>query len=111
MPASRLAKAMSEKKEVVTGIEEHREVPTRAATHFQNERGWKISAAQVRYWWKQKESIKNAPVFNLRLKGAGAKPRLAEVEDIIFDQVLFLRSEKKSLTVLHRGSGQEACSI
>eukprot|EP00644_Phytophthora_capsici_P016212 jgi/Phyca11/17565/fgenesh1_pg.PHYCAscaffold_28_\ len=63
-----------------------------------NERGWKISGAQVLYWWKQKESIKSAPVCNLRLKGAGAKPRLAEVEDKIFDRVLFLRSEKKKVT-------------
>ncbi|KAJ8576077.1 hypothetical protein ON010_g3135 [Phytophthora cinnamomi] len=41
MPGSRLAKTMSEKKEVVTWIEEHREVPARALTHFQNKRGWK----------------------------------------------------------------------
>ncbi|KAG1688085.1 hypothetical protein DVH05_004401 [Phytophthora capsici] len=32
---------------------------------------------------------------NLRLKGAGAKPQLSEEEDMIFDQALFLRSEKK----------------
>eukprot|EP00644_Phytophthora_capsici_P009729 jgi/Phyca11/118234/e_gw1.35.157.1 len=89
---------MAEKKEVVTWIEQNGEVPTRAATYFQNERGWKISGALVRYWWKQKESIKSAPVSNLRLKGAGAKPRLAEVEDMIFDRVLFLRSEKKKVT-------------
>ncbi|ETM55144.1 hypothetical protein L914_01604 [Phytophthora nicotianae] len=72
MPASRLAKTMSEKKEVVTWIEQHGEAPARAATFFQNERGWKISAAQVCYWWKQRDAIKKTPVSNLRLKGAGA---------------------------------------
>ncbi|KAG1696766.1 hypothetical protein DVH05_017987 [Phytophthora capsici] len=98
MPRSRVAKSMAEKKEVVTWIEQNGELSTRAATYFHNERGWKISGAQVRYWWKQKESIKSAPVNNLRLKGAGAKPRLAEVEDMIFNRVLFLRSEKKKVT-------------
>ncbi|KAG2763001.1 hypothetical protein Pcac1_g25330 [Phytophthora cactorum] len=85
MPPSCLSKSMAEKTEVVTWIELHRVTPAKAADQFQNERGWKVSAAQVRYWWKQKESIKNAPVSNLRLRGAGAKPRLAEVEDMIFD--------------------------
>ncbi|GMF89139.1 unnamed protein product [Phytophthora fragariaefolia] len=66
MPASRLAKSMSEKKEVVSWIEQHGESPARTATDFENEKG-----------------------------GAGAKPRLAEVEDLIFDYVLFLRSDKK----------------
>ncbi|KAG6948494.1 hypothetical protein JG688_00015060 [Phytophthora aleatoria] len=92
MPPSRLVKSMAEKKEVVTWIEKHGETPTKAADHFQNERDWKVSAVQIRYWWKHKESIKNAPVSNLRLMGAGAKPWLAEVEDMIFDQVLFLRT-------------------
>ncbi|KAG3180988.1 hypothetical protein PC128_g15339 [Phytophthora cactorum] len=98
MPPSRLSKSMAEKKEVVTWIELHGVTPAKAADHFQNERGWKVSAAQVRYWWKQKESIKNAPISNLRLRGAGAKTRLAEAEDMIFDQVLFLRSEKKQVS-------------
>ncbi|OWZ10219.1 Pogo transposable element [Phytophthora megakarya] len=71
MPRSRVAKSMAEEKEVVTWIEQNGEVPTRATTYFQNERGWKIS---------------------------GVQPRLAEVEDMIFDRVLFLRSEKKKVT-------------
>ncbi|KAF4042379.1 DDE superfamily endonuclease [Phytophthora infestans] len=51
----------------------------------------------LHYWWKQNESIKRAPVRNLRLKGAGAKPRLVEVEDMIFDQVLSsVRTKKKT---------------
>ncbi|OWZ12835.1 hypothetical protein PHMEG_00013944 [Phytophthora megakarya] len=98
MPGSRVAKTMGEKKEVVAWIDKHGGNPVKAAGYFQKERGWKISAAQIRYWWKQKESIKSAPVSSLRLKGAGAKPRLAEVEDMIFDQVLFLRSEKKKVS-------------
>ncbi|ETO70365.1 hypothetical protein F444_13157 [Phytophthora nicotianae P1976] len=53
---------MAEKKEVVDWIEQNGEVPTRAATYFQNERGWKVSGDQVRYWWKQKESVKSAPI-------------------------------------------------
>ncbi|GMF42196.1 unnamed protein product [Phytophthora fragariaefolia] len=88
MPWSRVAKSIAEKKEVVTWIEQNGVVPTRAAAYFQNERGWKVSGAQVRYWWKQKESINSAPICNLRLKGAGAKPRLDEVEDMSFDHTV-----------------------
>ncbi|KAG4233951.1 hypothetical protein PC116_g17875 [Phytophthora cactorum] len=38
---------MAEKKEVVTWIEKHGETPAKAAGHFQNEGGWKVSAAQI----------------------------------------------------------------
>ncbi|KAE8883953.1 hypothetical protein PF010_g19973 [Phytophthora fragariae] len=95
---SRVAKTMAEKKEVVTWIENRGKTPAKAASHFQNERGWKISAAQVRYLWKQKDSIKNVHISNLRLKDARAKPRLTDVEDMTFDQVLFLRSEKNKVS-------------
>ncbi|KAE9023018.1 hypothetical protein PR003_g10767 [Phytophthora rubi] len=98
MSPSRVAKTMAEKKEVVTWIENRGKTPAKAASHFQNERGWKISAAQVRYLWKQKDSIKNAHISNLRLKDARAKPRLTDVEDMTFDQVLFLRSEKNKVS-------------
>ncbi|GMF38991.1 unnamed protein product [Phytophthora lilii] len=58
MPSSRMPKSMAEKKEVVQWIEKNGGVPTPAAVYFKNERGWKVSEAQVRYWWKQRTAIR-----------------------------------------------------
>lgn len=98
MPRSRVPKSMLEKKEVIDWIERNGEVPTRAVAHFQNELGWKISGAQVRYWWKKKESIKKAPIYRSRLQGAGARPRLADLEDVLYDQVIYMRTHKEKVT-------------
>ncbi|GMF43675.1 unnamed protein product [Phytophthora fragariaefolia] len=63
-----------------------------------NRRSWKVSEAQVRYWWKQRTAIKAAPALRSRLSGAGAKPQLSEIKDILFDQVLFRRSAKEKVS-------------
>ncbi|GMF47473.1 unnamed protein product [Phytophthora fragariaefolia] len=98
MPSSRMPKSMAEKKKVVQWIEKNGGVPTPAAVYFKSERGWKVSEAQVRYWWKQRTAIKAAPALRSRLSGAGAKPRLSEIEDTLFDQVLFRRSAKEKVS-------------
>ncbi|KAG6616305.1 Pogo transposable element [Phytophthora cinnamomi] len=88
MPSSRMPKSTAEKKEVVQWIEKNGGVPTPAAAYFKNECGWKVSEVQVHYWWKQRTAIKAAPALRSRLSGAGAKPLLSEIEDILFDQRL-----------------------
>ncbi|KAF4031889.1 hypothetical protein GN244_ATG16249 [Phytophthora infestans] len=97
MPSSRMPKSMAEKKAVAQWIEKNGGVPTPSAVYFKNERGYKVSEAQVRYWWKQRTAIKAAPALRSRLTGAGAKPPLSEIEDILFDQVLFCRSAKEKV--------------
>lgn len=77
---------MAEKKEVIEWIKRINVPPSYTATHFQNEHDWKVSSAQVCYWWKQAHALRS------RLSGAGAKPRLADGEDILFDEILFRRS-------------------
>ncbi|KAG6611406.1 Pogo transposable element [Phytophthora cinnamomi] len=93
-----MPKSMAKKKEVVQWIEKNGGVPTPAAAYFKNERGWKVSEAQVRYWWKQRTAIKAAPALRSRLSGAVAQPRLSEIEDILFDLVLFRRSAKEQVS-------------
>ncbi|KAE9217355.1 hypothetical protein PF005_g8690 [Phytophthora fragariae] len=92
-----MANSMAEKKEVVQWIEKNAGAPTPSAAFFKDERGWKVSEDQVREWWKQRTAIKAAPALCSRLSGAGAKPRLSEIEDILFDQVLFCRSAKEKV--------------
>jgi hypothetical protein len=99
MPTKRISKTMQEKQDVIMWIEhEGGGVPTRAVTHFRNMKGWKISGAQVRYWWKKRDEIKNAAQTQEGLKGAVPKPRLGELEDVLFDQILYLRSNKEKVS-------------
>ncbi|GMF56797.1 unnamed protein product [Phytophthora fragariaefolia] len=61
--------------------------------------GLHVRFLKVRYSWKQRTAIKAAPALRSRLSGAGAKPRLSEIVDILlFDQVLFRRSAKKKVS-------------
>ncbi|GLE02856.1 hypothetical protein PINS_up011720 [Pythium insidiosum] len=50
---------MAEKLEVIEWIEKDGGgVPTRATSYFQNTKGWQVSSAQIRYWWKKRDEIK-----------------------------------------------------
>ena len=57
-----------------------------------------VSEAQICYWWKNHEAITNSPALQLRVTGGGRHPRLGEVEDVLFDQIVFLRSKKEKVS-------------
>ena len=57
-----------------------------------------MSGAQIRYWWKNREAITKTPVLQLRVRGGGRYPRLGEVEDVLFDQIVFLRPKKEKVS-------------
>ena len=95
----RASKTNLEKREVIKWIEGPSDgVPTRALKHFQAEQGWKVSKAQIRYWWKNREATTNSPALQLRVTGGGRHPRLGEVEDVLFDQIVFLRPKKEKVS-------------
>ncbi|KAJ0392405.1 hypothetical protein P43SY_000090 [Pythium insidiosum] len=99
MPSRRLSKSMAEKLEVIEWIEkEGGGVPTRATSYFQNTKGWQVSSAQIRYWWKKRDEIKASSPTQLRLKGGGAKPQLDVIEDMIFDMIIARRSDKQKVS-------------
>ncbi|EEY60889.1 uncharacterized protein PITG_13649 [Phytophthora infestans T30-4] len=53
MPSQRVPKSIAKKKEVLVEIDCYADgVPSRAFSHFVVKMGWKISAAQIRYWYK-----------------------------------------------------------
>ena len=99
MSPRRVSKTNLEKWEVIEWIEgPGGGVSTRSLNHFQAERGWQVSRAQVRYWRKNREAITSSPALQLRVTGGGRHPRLGEVEDVLFDQIVFLRLKKKKLS-------------
>ena len=99
MHTRRVSKTNLEKREVIKWIEgPGGGVPTRALKHFQAEREWKVSGAQIRYWWKNREAITKSPALQLRVTGGGRHPRLGKVEDVLFDQIVFLRSKKEKVS-------------
>ena len=57
-----------------------------------------MSGARIRYWWKNREAITNSPALQLRVTGGGRHPRLGEVEDVLFNQIVFLRSKKENVS-------------
>ncbi|KAF4136311.1 hypothetical protein GN958_ATG14353 [Phytophthora infestans] len=94
MPSQRVPESIAEKKEALDWIDRYADgVLSRAFSHFAAKKGWKISAAQIRYWYKNREAIRQASSDLLRLRGAGARPRLGEIEDMLFDEIVYRRSE------------------
>ncbi|KAF4144370.1 hypothetical protein GN958_ATG06464 [Phytophthora infestans] len=88
MPSQRVPKSIAKKKEVLVEIDRYADgVPSRAFSHFVVKMGWKISAAQIRYWYKNGEAIRQASSDQLRLRDLG------EIEDMVFDEIVYLRSE------------------
>ncbi|KAF4033923.1 putative pogo transposable element with krab domain [Phytophthora infestans] len=83
MPSQRVPKSIAKKKEVLVEIDRYADgVPSRAFSHFVVKMGWKISAAQIRYWYKND---------------------LGEIEDMVFDEIVYMRSEHHKLsTFMHR---------
>ena len=53
--------------------------------------------AQILYRWKKRVAITASPALQLRVAGDGGHPRLGEVEDFLFDQILILRAKKIKL--------------
>nr|CCA19011.1 conserved hypothetical protein [Albugo laibachii Nc14] len=99
MATKRVSKNNLEKREVVEWIEgTGGGVPTRALKNFQWEREWKVLGAQIRYWWRNRVAITKSPALQLRVTGEGGHPRFGEVEDVLFDQILFLRAKKKKIS-------------
>jgi len=99
MPRQRVSKSISEKREVLDWIDRHANgVPSRAYRHFSVEKGWKISAAQIRYWYKNRDAIRRASNEQLRLRGAGARPRLGEIEDMLFDDIIFMHAQHQKVS-------------
>lgn len=96
MAPRRVSKTNLEKREIVEWIEgPGGGFPTRALKHFQ---GWKVSGAQIRYWWKNRVAITKSPALQLRLTDGGGHPRLGEVEDVLFDQIMFMRAKKEKVS-------------
>eukprot|EP00644_Phytophthora_capsici_P018216 jgi/Phyca11/20616/fgenesh1_pg.PHYCAscaffold_68_\ len=99
MRSRRMPKSMIEKREVIDWIEANcPQAPSRAATYFKNTRGWVVSPAHVRYWWKQRDEIRQASPTQLRLCGGGAKPQRTRCSTSSFsDLSLFMKRYGLSL--------------
>ncbi|KAG3105409.1 hypothetical protein PI125_g13426 [Phytophthora idaei] len=94
---SRVSKTVAEK--LVAWIETHGYgIPTTALKHFRDERGRIVSGSQIRQWWKKREQLRQMGTTMRRVAGGGAKPQLRGLEEDLFDQVLYLRSNKEKAT-------------
>ncbi|KAG3119364.1 hypothetical protein PI124_g2490 [Phytophthora idaei] len=98
MPGQRVAFDIAKKKEAIIWIRVHGGgVASRAEAHFRA-KGWRVSAAMLRKWWRNRNAIEDTPGHRKRLDGAGQKPPLVHVEGILFDLVIERRSRKEKVT-------------
>ncbi|KAG2788569.1 hypothetical protein PC129_g21287 [Phytophthora cactorum] len=99
MGTSRVSKTVAEKLEVIAWIDTLGDgISTKALKHFRDERGWIVSGSQIRQWWKKREQLRQTGTTMRRVAGGGAKPRLRGLEEDLFDQVLYLHSNKEKVT-------------
>jgi len=88
---------MTFKKEVVAFMEQGHS-PYAAKKHF-SERDKKDYDSSIFYQWKKKrEDIKITGATKKRVNGAGRKPKLDDMEDILSDEVVNLRLQKFKVT-------------
>ncbi|KUF76920.1 hypothetical protein AM588_10000019 [Phytophthora nicotianae] len=98
MPARRKSVELSIKKQALDWIAtEGGGVPSRAEAHFR-QRGWRISAACFREWWRKRDEILAAAGSRRRLEGGGRRPVLGELEDTLVDMIYDLRISKEKVT-------------
>ncbi|ETI39625.1 hypothetical protein F443_14791 [Phytophthora nicotianae P1569] len=98
MPARRKSVELSIKKQALDWIAtEGGGVPSRAEAHFR-QRGWRISAACFREWWRKRDEILAAAGSRRRLEGGGRRPVFGELEDTLVDMIYDLRISKEKVT-------------
>ena len=89
---------LSKKQEVIEWIaNEGHGVATRAVKHFRG-LGWDLDPETVRAWWRKREQIQDAAPSQKRLKGAGRKPVLGDLEDSLLDAIIERRINKEKVT-------------
>ena len=89
---------ISFKKSVIQYVESEECSPYKAAKHFSELHDTYYSETMFSNWIKQKENIKATSSNKKRSHGAGRKPTLVNIEDIIADEVVYLRINKYKVT-------------
>jgi hypothetical protein len=85
------------KKQAIAYMESGK-TPYAAAKHF-SERDGRVYDHSIFYQWrKRKHLIKDAGATAKRVSGAGRKPKLSDIEDILADEVINLRIDKIKVT-------------
>ena len=89
---------MSVKKEVVSYIKDNDVSVYKAHLHFKEKYGNEYSQSQVYQWWQKREQILGEKCAKKRCLGGGRNPRLGELEDILFDNVLEMRGRNMKVS-------------
>jgi hypothetical protein len=72
--------------------------PHAAAKHFGGGDGRVYDHSIFYQWRKQKQLIKDAGGMAKQVSGAGRKPKLSHIEDILANEVIILRIDKIKVT-------------
>ena len=89
---------ISFKKSVIEYVEREKCSAYKASKYFSELHDCFYSETMFCNWVKQKENIKATSSNKKRSHGAGRKPTLLNIEDIVADEVVYLRINKYKVT-------------
>ena len=95
------------KQEVLQYIEDKQCSVHAAYVYFTKVRKMDYKEGMYYQWYKKRESIMDLPKTKKRCTGAGRPPALAELEDVLFDKIVEMRTRKMKVSrSLIRGFAQ-----
>ena len=97
MASSRRNFSISFKREVVKYINEDH-TAYQAVKFFENKYKARYTESNFRRWYENRQLINQQPTTRKRLVGAGRKPILGELEDVLYDEVIELRLANVKVT-------------
>ena len=82
------------KQEVIAYIETNKCSPHAAYVHFSKTQKMDYSESMYYQWYRNKEKIKTLSKSSKRCKGAGRAPQLSDLEEVLFDKVVEMHTQK-----------------
>ena len=82
---------MSFKREVIAFMEKEGETAFSAGRYFSNRDSFAYDHYMFRQWYRNKDALKDEVATKKRATGAGRKPVLGNLEDVLADEIVNLR--------------------
>ncbi len=86
------------KREVIDYMEEHDCSPNKACKYFQQRDKFNYDPSTFYQYKKNAKKIAETPASKKRSRGGGRKPALGSLEEIIVEEIIWMRSEKMKVT-------------
>ena len=86
------------KQEVIEYIKTNKCSPHAAYVHFSKTQKMDYNESMYYQWYKNKEKIMTLNKISKRCKGAGRTPKLSDLEEMLFDKIVEMRTQKMKVS-------------